>query len=246
MDDQKAPIVFFDAGSTEPAGNGLLNIDVADFDFRLVIGQQKVLLAPNQTHFGFVYRGETRLCVDQRSYPLCGGMHFTAAGSAVFESAGLSIIVSQINYQGLFHIGGPIENEGRLRYIDGCSDTLLISPTVKGDACLNFLKIPPCTNQTFHTHPSFRFGMIVDGSGYCDSPAGIEKLEAGKVFFIPANGQHRFRTETDSLSVIAFHPDSDFGPEDDNHPMVNKTIVDGIPAAQLSHQQRGISVGDRP
>jgi len=27
-----------------------------------------------------------------------------------------------------FHLGGPVEETGRLRYIDGCTDSLLIRP----------------------------------------------------------------------------------------------------------------------
>jgi len=234
-------IRFYDVptGDAEP-DNVLLDIRQPHFDFRLITGNQK--MPPSQTHFGFVYRGNAELIIEDRSYPLCTGMHFTAFGDAILKTNGSLITVSQKNWRGIFSLGGPVENEGRLRYIDGCSDTLLIPPVVKGDACLNFLKIPPFTNQTSHTHPSFRFGVIVAGNGFCDSPAGSEDLYPGKVFFIPTDGQHRFRTDSESLSVIAFHPDSDFGPEDDNHPMVNKTIVNGISAAQLTHQQRGISL----
>ena len=40
-------------------------------------------------------------------------------------------------------------------------------------------------------------------------------------------GAHCFRTEDSGMCVIAYHPDSDFGPTDDEHPMINRTIVDG-------------------
>jgi hypothetical protein len=30
------------------------------------------------------------------------------------------------------------------------------------------------------------------------------------------------------MDVIAYHPDSDFGPENETHPMVNRTLVGGI------------------
>ena len=49
-----------------------------------------------------------------------------------------------------------LETVGRLRYIDGCSDTLLICPPRVGEPCLNHLHIPPHTDQTPHTHPSAR------------------------------------------------------------------------------------------
>jgi hypothetical protein len=33
-------------------------------------------------------------------------------------------------------------------------------------------------------------------------------------------------TEDSHLDVIAYHPDTDFGPTDDNHPMINRTWFD--------------------
>jgi len=204
------------------------------------------LLETQNNHFGFVQSGELLLEVGSKQFPLFPGMYFSAAGKVVLRKtagkASLGIVMSQANYQGMFQIGGPVESTGRLHYIDGCSDTLLISPVRKGEACVNFLNLPPGTNQTFHTHPSFRFGIVFKGNGFCDANHGSTPLCPGKVFFIPTDGKHRFRTEQESLSVIAFHPDSDFGPDDDNHPMVNKTMLDGVSASKLSYQQRGITL----
>ena len=200
-----------------------------------------------QHHFGFVAEGQLKIVFNGLVFPLTAGMYFSIPGCAALSQDPTScfprskgILISQSGYQGLFQIGGPIESTGRLQYIDGCSDTLLISPVRKGDACLNFLHLPAETNQTSHTHPSFRFGAIVSGEGYCESDNGTERLTPGKIFYIPPEGQHRFRTQDSSLSVIAFHPDSDFGPDDCNHPMVNKTIVNGVPASKLSLAQRNL------
>jgi hypothetical protein len=45
---------------------------------------------------------------------------------------------------------------------------------------------------------------------------------------------HYFKTPADSsMTVIAYHPDSDVGSKDDDHPMVNRTIVDGVSAAKI-------------
>jgi len=33
--------------------------------------------------------------------------------------------------------------------------------------------------------------------------------------------------------VIAFHPDSDFVPQDEDHSMINRTMVDGVSANKL-------------
>ena len=176
-----------------------------------------------------------------QAFPISSGMYFSVPGGVQISGMGTGVLISQTGYSGLFTLGGPIEQIGRLHYIDGCSDTLLIPPTIKGDACLNLLYLPPGTTQTMHTHPSFRFGMIVDGSGFCDDGTDPEPLHSGKIFFIAPNGKHRFRTMDEPLRVIAFHPDSDFGPHHDDHPMINRTMVNGASAATLTHQQRKIN-----
>jgi hypothetical protein len=42
---------------------------------------------------------------------------------------------------------------------------------------------------------------------------------------IPTGSVHSFYTRETPLDVIAWHPDSDFGPTDENHPMRNRTIL---------------------
>jgi quercetin dioxygenase-like cupin family protein len=153
-------------------------------------------------------------------------MYFAAPGPvAIRGGRGLSITAKEC--RGFFHIGGPIEETGRLRYIDGCTDSLLIPPVTLGDPCLNLLHIPPGTRQTEHTHPSVRVGLIVRGSGECVTPGGRFPLRPGLAFVIPEETLHSFHTSTDSLLVIAYHPDSDFGPTNERHPMINRTIVPG-------------------
>ncbi len=98
-----------------------------------------------------------------------------------------------------------------------------------GDPCLNLLHIPPHTNQTAHTHPSLRTGMVVSGGGLCRTPRQDVLLTPGLVFVIPPNQLHSFHTQDRSLRIIAWHPDSAFGPTHAHHPMVNRTLVDGRP-----------------
>lgn len=63
---------------------------------------------------------------------------------------------------------------------------------------------------------------------------GVVPLEPGKIFRIHAEGRHKFRTLCGSdMVVIAYHPDSDYGPTDETHPMINRTLVDGVSASQL-------------
>lgn len=164
---------------------------------------------------------------------LQAGMYFSAA-DAVFVKGGAGIIIERVGYRGLPMVGGPIEDAGRLKYIDGCTDTLLIPPVRLGDPCLNALYFPADIDQTDHTHPSMRVGVVTSGHGECVTPDEIIPLEPGVVFIIHEEGLHKFRTTgTEGMTVIAYHPDSDFGPEDEHHPMINRTIVDGVSASQL-------------
>lgn len=133
---------------------------------------------------------------------------------------------------------GPLEKRGRLRYIDGCTDTLLIGPARLGDPCINHLHFPGGVDQTLHTHPSWRVGMVIGGRGLakvvCSGELRLLELRPGVVFALPAECLHAFRTVPgETMDVVAWHPDSDVGPTDDAHPMVTRTIVDGTPASRL-------------
>jgi quercetin dioxygenase-like cupin family protein len=176
------------------------------------------------THFGYVFAGPVTLSCEVGTFLLRTGMYFAVPGrAAVRDGSGLTI--TRVGFRGLFQVGGPVEGTGRLRYIDGCTDSLLIPPVLLGDPCLNLLHIPPGTRQTAHTHPSVRVGLIVRGTGECVTPDGRSQLHPGLAFVIPAGSRHSFHTSTDDLLVIAYHPDSDFGPTHECHPMVNRTIL---------------------
>lgn len=187
----------------------------------------------NSTHFGYVLSGSARIRCDSGEFTLKPGMYFSVPGRLEVSGDGQGIVASRLQQVGFFQIGGPIENTGRLRYIDGCSDSLLISPVVCGDACLNLLHIPKGVRQTRHTHPSLRCGVIVSGCGICKTRDTSTPLAAGTVFVIPAETEHSFETTNTDLKVIAWHPDSDTGPQHDDHPMVNRTIVNGTSAAAI-------------
>lgn len=176
------------------------------------------------THFGFVHQGPTELHCEAGDFLLKTGMYFATRG-ALWLRGGAGLIVSRLGQRGFFHIGGPIEKTGRLRYIDGCTDSLLIPPVVRGDACLNLLHVPAGVDQTAHTHPSLRVGLVVNGRGCCRSVDGEVTLSTGKVFQIEANEVHSFHTKGCQLRIVAFHPDSDFGSTDEDHLMLNRTIV---------------------
>ena len=76
-------------------------------------------------------------------------------------------------------------------------------------------------------------GSIASGEGECRTPERTFRLTPGTIFVIPAESEHSFHTVDSELRVIAWHPDSDTGPRHDDHPMVNRTIVDGVSASQI-------------
>jgi quercetin dioxygenase-like cupin family protein len=211
--------------------------DMKDDDFPTQLwswSNDSLRLKDDATHFGYVYDGVMMLEHASGQFRLSSGMYFSAPGETTVRGEGRGIVVSRLGYDGFFHIGGPVERQGRLKYIDGCTDSLIIPPIMMGDACLNLLYFPPGVKQTQHTHPSMRVGMIIRGRGECLTPSGTIPLVAGNVFVIPAAGIHGFVTSDSEMAVIAYHPDSDFGPTHEFHPMINRTIVDGLSANQVS------------
>lgn len=84
--------------------------------------------------FGFVQEGEATLATDAGSFTLKAGMYFSA-NNALRITGGKGIIMARSGHQAFFLIGGPVESKGRLKYIDGCTDSLLVSPIRMGDPC---------------------------------------------------------------------------------------------------------------
>ena len=117
-----------------------------------------------------------------------------------------------------------VTRTGKLSYIDGCSDSLMVYPPRLGDPTLNYLFFPPNINQSFHTHPSIRIGCVIDGEGISDTDHGVP-LTTGTFFCLEEHELHRFRTKDKSMRVIAYHPDGDWGPTDENHTMLNRTYI---------------------
>ena len=131
------------------------------------------------TVYGFVFEGTMTLTVQsssssapkegqqkERSFMLYEGMYFASPGR-VKVSGGAGILQLVDHHRAMFSMGGPLEENGRLAYIDGCTDSLLLSPAIKGAPCLNHLHFPPSILQTQHTHPSGRSGIVVRGRGTC-------------------------------------------------------------------------------
>lgn len=200
----------------------------ASYPTTLIINNsEKTVVPPDQTAYLFAVNEGGNVSYEEKRFPIYKHMYFSIpSGGIINEFSGF--ICFRENFNGFFHAGGPVEKLGRLKYIDGCSDTLLLSPMIFGDPCLNYLYVPPCIDQTPHTHPSVRIGCVVEGEGYCLATNGRFDLIPGNVFVLPPGELHSFHTNESFLRIFIYHPDSDFGPTHDIHPMINKTYKEGV------------------
>lgn len=213
----------------------ILNDSLKHYEFDgntlLKINFETILIEGIGTAFGVVLSGSAKVGGREvlageffcRNLPQ-DGLSIAADGSvAVFQ---------RNNWIGQEVIAGVIEpNIGRVKYIDSCTDSLLVAPPKLGDPCLNALYFPPGIDQSFHTHPSSRLGAVLAGSGFAcvdgEEPQEL-RLQQRDSFFLPAGEVHRFRTEDSPMVVIAYHPDSDWGATDEVHPMINRTFLEPL------------------
>lgn len=183
----------------------------------------------NSTVYG-VCLAETKIQYDSSLFTLQAESYFSLSITSttkkfLVDSTGNVALFIRYGFKSLNQIGLNCEESGRLTYIDGCTDSALISPPRYGDPSLNLLCFPAATLQSFHRHPTLRFGVILSGSGFADLNNKSHPLKKGDAFLIEENELHRFKTESKSMRLIAFHPDSDFGPKDNDHAMLNRTYL---------------------
>lgn len=194
------------------------------------IQEESFKLPPYAKHcsiYGYSY-GITKIAVDGKVHRLEAGQYFafTVDKKLYIKAIDKCFIIVRLGYRVQNQVGW-VETKGRLSYIDGCSDSLLVYPSRLGDSSLNLLYFPPGINQTFHRHPSIRLGCVVDGSGQSEygelNNEKVSDLLPGTSFCLFEQERHRFKTLLNSMTVIAFHPDGDWGPTDHNHTMLNRT-----------------------
>jgi hypothetical protein len=184
------------------------------------------------TLYGYVLNGRTDIKTSGFQFRGDPGTFFCVPGECELNANGLVVLISRPGYKGLL-TAGRVESTGRLPYLSGCSATVLVAPPKLGDPVLNHLHIPEAIDQSQHTHPSIRLGIVVRGCGIArgHDPATptewTKPLVQGSVFLLDAGEWHGFSTKANSsgLDLITYHPDSDWGPTDDNHPMLSATEI---------------------
>jgi quercetin dioxygenase-like cupin family protein len=181
----------------------------------------------SSTIMGVVIDGEITLeRTGQPSFRLSAGYYFSHPGAMKVTGTGSAVLFERKGYRGMFQMGGPAEEHGRLVYIDNCRASVLVSPARCGDPVLNLLTFPPHVKQTMHIHPTIRLGAVLSGSGQCLFGDGKKaELAKGTVFHLPEATPHCFHSGPEGLRVIAYHPESDVGPTDAAHPMLSRTYL---------------------
>ena len=149
--------------------------------------------------------------------------HFTVkcgSGTAVIiEYMGLRLLESRYYVQDKLGMGN-------LSYIDGGTNTTAINPGRLGDPVINYVHFPAGMQQTLHTHPSHRVGMVLRGRGRVELDHGNFELAAGEVFFMQRNVLHNFTCPyNEDLVLYVFAPDSGTGPTDEVNPLKIRTYV---------------------
>jgi quercetin dioxygenase-like cupin family protein len=209
--------------------------DTLDATMTMYPSRLRVLEGPSNegsatsTVYGFVVRGSLIAKVDGFAVTADAGSFFCIPGEVELHVKGLTVVIERLGFRGIL-TAGQMERTGRLAYIDGCSDSILVMPPRLGDPVLNHLHFPAGIEQTQHRHPSVRLGVVARGRGTAyGTTAGKtweQPLEPGSVFQLLAHETHAFRTlGGESMDVIAYHPDSDWGPTDGTHPMLNRTYL---------------------
>ena len=179
----------------------------------------------NSYYFGYVLSSTCEIESEGLTSNLKEGLYFGLNSGFKMKTPGATVLIKRVGYRGLNTIGGPLEKIGRLLYIDGCTSTLLIAPARLGDCCLNLLYFPPETVQSRHTHPTIRLGVVTGGYGFCHTNSLKIELTKGHCFYLEENEEHYFSSGPDGLTVVAYHPDTDWGPTDEIHPMLNRTYI---------------------
>lgn len=149
--------------------------------------------------------------------------HFTIKcghGTAVvIKYPGLHLLESRYYVQNQLDMGN-------LSYMDGGTNTTAINPGRLGDPVINYVHFPAGMQQTLHTHPSHRVGMVIKGQGLIELDREEFSLQQGDVFFMQRNVLHNFTCPyNEDVVLFVFAPDSGTGPTDEVNPLKIRTYV---------------------
>tara|TARA_R110000796_G_scaffold214234_1_gene330232 strand:- start:1107 stop:1787 length:681 start_codon:yes stop_codon:yes gene_type:complete len=197
------------------------------------IASDEIIGELSSTCYGYVVDGKAIITNNNQEWHVQEGNYFALNGKSevLIEKQANIWTVEKKGYRAM-NMVGTVETRGRLSYIDGCSDSVLVSMPRQGDPVLNYLHFPTGIYQTQHTHPSIRMGIVIRGNGEAfqeksnTSDGWVKPLSKGCMFMLEEQELHSFRTTDEIMDIVAFHPDSDTGPTDENHSMINRTYIE--------------------
>ena len=132
-----------------------------------------------------------------------------------------------LNEDKVFHTLSGQGGQGNLSYMDGGTNSTAIEPARKGLPVVNYVHFPEGMNQTLHTHPSQRIGLVLTGTGSIELNGGnFFPLHQGSAFWMDRNELHNFMCNSgDDVTLFVFAPDSGMGPTDEVNPLKARTYI---------------------
>lgn len=117
--------------------------------------------------------------------------------------------------------------KGNLSYMDGGTNTTAINPGRLGLPVINYVHFPAGMQQTLHTHPSQRIGLVLSGKGEIELDNNVMfPIKAGDCWVMERNVLHNFMCNQDEdVILFVFSPDSGTGPTDEVNPLKVRTYV---------------------
>jgi quercetin dioxygenase-like cupin family protein len=193
---------------------------------KLEIGESRAFDSTTGTYF-IMLQNSSYYCDDIKfenvNAALAVNNHFTIkcnTGTAtVIEYPGLHLLESRYYVQNKLDMGN-------LSYMDGGTNTTAVNPGRLGDPVINYVHFPAGMQQTLHTHPSHRIGMVLKGCGLIELDNSEFPLQTGDVFFMKRNTLHNFMCPyNEDVVLFVFAPDSGTGPTDEVNPLKVRTYV---------------------
>ena len=97
--------------------------------------------------------------------------------------------------------------------MDGGTNSTAIEPARKGLPVVNYVHFPEGMNQTLHTHPSQRIGLVLTGTGSIElNGHNYFSYTKKSAFWMDRNELHNFMCNSgDDVTLFVFAPDSGMG-----------------------------------
>lgn len=198
-----------------------------------VVNGEGVTLRPDCNYFGYVTGGIAKVSFGNRpKYSFIAGMYFSSPGTFKLENTTCqhSLVLIEmlpekhyetIKFSSFFTMGGPLETKGRLSTGEGLTQTTLIPPMRTGEPSLVHQHYTSDVVEAHKVRPHYSLSIVSRGTGYCTSPFGNVRVEAGNVFLIKESGynyapgmdgqphpvgKHGMETRNSSMDLITFLP----------------------------------------